>query len=242
MKPVRILVAASLLAVLATGVGTAQAAERASSSSTRAIAAAAAPGVVLVNVYEQVGKASSLAGKRFRKVSLGTAFFVTGDGYLLTSRHVVADPDAFYTIDDGDGQVLATVLYRDSERDVAVLKVAGTGYPALPLGDSEGIRKGDRVIGIGNAEGDEVDSVSTGKVTHLGVELSVVDDGKRRLLEDMIRTTARHYHGDSGGPLLDAAGKVVGINTAIGVGRESRRASYAFPIDLARAALAIAGL
>ena len=188
----------------------------------------AAPAVVLVNAYEKVTPSS----RRYQRVSLGSGFFVNTYGYLITNRHVVSDEYGVYTVDDGEDERVAEVVYRDEVHDIAVLKVSGRGHESLILSD-DAAEEGDKVIGIGNAEGERVDSVSKGKVSELDVRLTVREGKERSTLEGMIKTTARQYHGDSGGPLLNGLGEVIGINTAIGSSRKGGRVSYALPIAVA---------
>ena len=219
------LVAISLLALAPS----AEAATR----STSEISRAAKPAVVLVSAYRE----SQVGSRRYlRKVSIGSGFFVTANGYVVTNRHVVSDRKATYTVDDGDDELSAKVVYRDDEADVAVLKVSGSKHKYLKLSGDEA-EIGDKVVGIGNAEGEDIDSVSKGTVTGLNFRLIVREDGDTETLSGMIRTSARQYHGDSGGPLLDTDGKVLGINTAIGAGREARTSSYVTSLGYVRDAL-----
>jgi len=203
--------------------------------SRSAIERLASPAVVLVSAYAGVTRSGVP-----RKVSVGSAFFVSDDGYLLTSRHVVDEPGATYTVDDGSGEVPATVVYRDASADFAVLRVSGTRHPALAFSeDAAGLR--DRVVSVGNAEGQRIDSVSSGRVTGRNVSLRVEEQGKEMVISGMLRTSARQFPGDSGGPVLSRQGQVVGIVTAIGTGAD-RRVSYVLPIAAVSPFLALAGI
>lgn len=214
----------------------------------------ASPAVVLINAYREVpvyeiGFVRSSqgihlirrqAGTATRNVSSGTGFFVTSEGFLLTNKHVVEDMQATYYIYTGDAHVPAEVAYRDPDYDLAILKVRGDAYPVIALADASEAATGDDVIAIGNALGRHVDSVSAGSIS--GFNRSVIVDemrGRAARLAGLIQTTAKLYPGDSGGPLLNAAGKAVGVNVATTIGKNI---SFAIPASIAKYVLARAGV
>jgi len=250
-------VAALFLAVgiAAFSIGGGAEAEAAGKTSARTIerrvAKAAAPAVVMVNAYTETAvHARTRSGvrttaSRLQKYSIGSGFFVSADGYLLTNKHVVAEEDATYTVSiDGRSEVPATVIYRSPYTDLAVLKVKKKGrYDSLELGRSSTVMLGERTVGIGNALGKRVDSVSRGDVASLNAAIRVKDEETSAVtkLTGLIQTTAKIYPGDSGGPLLDLDGMVVGVTSAMGA-KKNTPAAYAITADAARQALLEAGL
>ncbi len=144
-----------------------------------------------------------------RAEALGSGFVVTADGYIVTNNHVIDKASSItVTLDDGS-QVPAKLVGADPKNDLAVLKIK----PAKPLatvawGDSDGLRVGDQVLAIGNPFGIGT-TVTAGIVSARGRDLH---SGP---YDDFIQIDAPINRGNSGGPLVDAAGRVVGINTAI---------------------------
>lgn len=204
--------------------------------------------VVLVSAYEEVPVysrtyarlgaevwvTSEQVGVLQHLVSSGSAFLVSEDGYLITNNHVVAYPDALYYISTGEGEYDARVVYRDPGHDIAVLKIEGQDFPFLSF--AEGIRPGEPVIAIGNALGTYVDSVSVGTVLSLGENIIATNRSGSMIeaLTGVIETSAKLYPGDSGGPLLNERGEVVGIGVATTVGEQ---VGYAVPAAKAKVAL-----
>ncbi len=145
--------------------------------------------------------------------SLGSGFIVHPSGYVITNNHVI-DRARRIEVELADGRKLpADLVSADPESDLAVLKIASdTPLPTLPLGDSSDLMIGEPVIAVGNPLGFS-HSVSTGIVSAVHRDLKSQED--KVLLGDLIQTDAAINHGNSGGPLLNAYGQVIGINTAI---------------------------
>lgn len=166
-----------------------------------------------------------------QKVGGGTGFFITADGLIVTNRHVVSDQNAEYTVIMSDGtEYPAEVLARDDYLDFAVLKVDGVNFTAADIGDSDAIKIGQTVVAIGNSLGEFSHSVSRGIIS--GVRRDIVAGGgfgDTQELTDIIQTDAAINFGNSGGPLLDISGKVIGINTAVAQGAEN--IGFAIPIN-----------
>jgi serine protease Do len=138
----------------------------------------------------------------------GSGFVLNADGYIVTNNHVVENATEIQ-VKLADGRELpAKVVGRDAKTDLALLKVAATGLPVLPLGDSTALQVGEPVMAIGNPFGLE-QTVTTGIVSATG---RVIGSGP---YDDFIQTDASINPGNSGGPLINARGEVVGINTAI---------------------------
>ena len=148
----------------------------------------------------------------------GSAVAFTPDGYLLTSAHVVAGASAgTATFVDGT-ELTFDVVGRDPLSDLAVVRAAGSGLAAAPLGDADQLKVGQLVVAIGNPLG-FAGSVTAGVVSALGRSLAARDGRASRLVENVIQTDAALNPGNSGGALADSRGRVVGINTAVaGIG------------------------
>lgn len=170
-------------------------------------------------------------GTEKQEVSSGTGFLVSGDGLIVTNKHVVADTEADYTVLFNDGRKLsAKILARDPLQDLAVLKVTGSDFPALRLDNSSQIKVGQTVIAIGNALGEFRNTVSVGVVS--GLQRSIVAEGPSgtsELLQELIQTDAAINRGNSGGPLLNLSGEAIAINVAVAQGAEN--IGFAIPID-----------
>ncbi len=166
--------------------------------------------------------------------SLGSGVIVSPNGYILTANHVVADADVIkVALEGGKQEFTARVIGKDELSDVAVLKIDATGLPAITLADSELLQVGDIVLAIGNPFG-VGQTVTSGIVSALG--RNGLGFGR---YEDFIQTDAAINPGNSGGALVDAAGRLVGINTAIispgeGTVGGSVGIGFAVPVNLAR--------
>ena len=172
----------------------------------------------VVSVVDSVGPAvvSISAGKgRGRaeadQVGAGSGVVITPDGYILTNDHVVQHADRLKVrMTDGES-FTATVIGKDPATDLAVIRAEASYLPCSTLGSSNRLRVGQLVIAMGNPFGFQ-STVSTGVVSALGRALRSTQG---RLIENIIQHTAPLNPGNSGGPLVDSAGRVVGINTAI---------------------------
>ncbi len=171
-------------------------------------------------------------GTEEQEIGGGSGFFISNDGYIVTNAHVVVDPEAKYTAFLSDGTKLeAEVVAADDVLDIAVLKVDGDDHPYLEFGDSANVRPGQSVIAIGNALGEFSNSVSVGVVS--GLARSIVAYSGRGESEDLvniIQTDAAINSGNSGGPLLDLAGKVIGVNVAASLG-SAENIGFALPAN-----------
>ncbi len=191
---------------------------------------------IQVPVYQQVGTTT-------KQVSAGTGFLVRGSGYIVTNRHVVPDTNATYTVLLSDGsQKTGTVIWRSSNQDLAVVKISGSGYPTVPLGDSSKLALGESVFAVGNALGQYNNSVSVGVISGLNRTITANDaqTGQAETLSGVLQTDAAINPGNSGGPLVDLAGNAVGINVATVQG--SQNIGFSIPITQVRSALAQLGI
>lgn len=161
----------------------------------------------------------------------GSGFIITSDGYIITNNHVVEGAEKITVKLSSDKELSAKIIGRDPETDVAVIKVDANNLPTAQLGDSDNLKVGEWVLAIGNPFGLS-HTVTAGIVSAKGrtnIGLSNVE------YQDFIQTDAAINFGNSGGPLLNIDGKVVGINSAIfspsggyiGIG-------FAVPINMAK--------
>ncbi len=158
-----------------------------------------------------------------REIGGGTGFIVSEDGMILTNKHVVLDQEADYTVLTNDGkQYPARVLAKDPFQDLAILKIEDSNsFSIVKLGDSDKLQIGQSVIAIGNALGEFQNTVSVGVISGLGRTITASGGGMVETLEDVIQTDAAINKGNSGGPLLNLKGEVIGINTAVSLEGEN---------------------
>lgn len=166
-----------------------------------------------------------------QKVGGGTGFIIRSDGYIVTNRHVVADSNASYTALLPNGQQKPIqVIYKDPKHDLAIVKIEGSNYTSVNLGDSGNLKLGQTVIAIGNALAEYNNSVSVGIISGLNRSVEATDNsGRAQTLTGVIQTDAAINPGNSGGPLVDLNGRVVGVNVATAMGANS--ISFSIPIN-----------
>ncbi|HEX9938500.1 MAG TPA: trypsin-like peptidase domain-containing protein [Longimicrobium sp.] len=211
---------------LGIGIGAGQALVRGEPEPPPARAQPAAQEDVVVRVARQVTPAVVSISTR---TGAGSGVLVRRDGVILTNAHVVGNSrDVVVGMQNGQ-QVPGTVLGRDPQLDVAVVRVAGGNFPVAPLGDSDRLSVGQTAIAIGNPLGLDR-TVTTGVVSAVNRSLGGQFDA-------LIQTDAAINPGNSGGPLLNTAGQVIGINTIVlrdptGYGA-APGLGFAIPINLA---------
>jgi serine protease Do len=175
-----------------------------------------------------------------RQESGGSGFIISSDGYILTNNHVIEGAtkvEVHYGADEngnGGRTLPATIVGRDPATDIALLKIdVNQELPYIRLGDSERVRKGDWAVAIGNPFAFE-NTLTVGVISAKGRSLGLSDE--TRSFENFIQTDAAINFGNSGGPLLNIAGEVVGINTAIR-GGGAQGIGFATPINTAKTLL-----
>ncbi len=169
-------------------------------------------------------------GEELQEVGGGTGFIVTSNGYIVTNKHVVYDAEAEYTVLTNDGEKHpAPVVARDPIHDIAILKISADNLPTIELGNSDNLRIGQTVIAIGNALGEFRNTVSAGVVSGLSRTITASGTGASEQLREVIQTDAAINQGNSGGPLLNLYGQVVGMNTAMAQGAEN--IGFAIPVN-----------
>ncbi|MBZ1356289.1 MAG: trypsin-like peptidase domain-containing protein [Candidatus Nealsonbacteria bacterium] len=169
-----------------------------------------------------------------QEISGGTGFIISDDGTILTNRHVVENENAKYLVFTNDGSKFeAKVLARDPINDLAIIKIeSDKPFATVKLGDSDKIRIGQSVVAIGNSLGEFRNTVSVGVVSGLGRSISATDGRTVQVLEDVIQTDAAINRGNSGGPLLNLRGEVIGINTAMAL--DAQNIGFSIPINKAK--------
>lgn len=184
--------------------------------------------------------AMNMFGQSYSSAAAGTGIIVTSDGYILTNKHVInGAKEVTVILDDGTTYEDVKVVATDPLNDVAFLKIDGVSdLTAATLGDSKTIQVGQQVIAIGNALGEYQNTVTAGIVSGTGRSVTAADSsgGSVETLSDMIQTDAAINSGNSGGPLVNAAGQVIGINTATSATAENM--GFAIPISSAKGMLA----
>jgi Do/DeqQ family serine protease len=166
-----------------------------------------------------------------KEMGLGSGVIVSSDGYVLTNNHVVENADEL-TVELADGRKFpAKVVGTDPKTDIAVVKIDAAGLPAVTFADSDKIRVGDVVFAVGNPLG-VGETVTMGIVSAKSRNVHILDDVAG--YEDFIQTDAAINMGNSGGALLDAKGRLIGINSAIvSPSRGNIGIGFAVPVDLA---------
>lgn len=178
-------------------------------------------------------KSTSYFGQSYTGSAAGTGMIVTSDGYILTNKHVIDGASKITVVlDDGTSYTDVEVAAVDPLNDVAFLKIKDVNnLKPVTLGDSKTVAVGQQVIAIGNALGQYQNSVTAGIVSGTGRSLTATDStgSVSEELSDMIQTDAAINSGNSGGPLVNAAGEVIGINTATSGTAENM--GFAIPIS-----------
>jgi serine protease Do len=170
------------------------------------------------------------------KIGGGSGFIVHPDGLVLTNKHVVFDPEAEYTVLTNDNKEYnGKVISRDPINDIAVLKINAKGLQTVQLGNSSKIELGQTVIAIGNALGLFSNTVSKGIISGLSRRISASlggAEGKVEHLRGVLQTDVAINQGNSGGPLININGEVIGINTAIIYGAQN--IGFSIPVNWAK--------
>lgn len=175
-------------------------------------------------------------GRQAISSGAGSGVIISADGYILTNNHVIDGADSVYVTTTDDEEYEAMVVATEPDADLALLKVRNaTSLRAAELGNANDLQVGQDVYAIGNALGQYPNSVTKGIVSGLGRPITAVSSGLRGNLqefEDLIQTDAAINSGNSGGPLVNADGQVIGINTA--VAGQAQNIGFSVPINRAQ--------
>jgi len=166
----------------------------------------------------------------------GSGVFITDQGYILTNNHVVEGTKEVTIVLSEGTEENATIIGTDIYSDIAVLKTDGVVPAVATLGNSDALDPGESVIAIGSPLGNFKNSVMVGVISATGRS---IDTGNSYQIEDLIQTDAAINHGNSGGPLVNLAGEVIGINTLIvrntNSGDVAEGLGFAIPVNTAQA-------
>lgn len=170
-------------------------------------------------------------GQVMQSSSAGSGFVMTEDGYIITNHHVVDGATQITVTFEAGTEYAARLIGSDASSDIALLKIEATGLRPAVIGKSSSLAVGDQVVAIGNALGELSFSLTVGYIS--GIDRDVATDGS---VMNMLQTDAAINSGNSGGPLFNARGEVIGINTAkysgtTGSGASIEGISFAIPID-----------
>jgi serine protease Do len=194
----------------------------------------ASPSVVSVAVSQV--KLKSGEGLVDEVSNIGTGFIVDPNGIVITNQHVVSDVSASYKVITSDGKEHEVVeILRDDGNDIALLKIDAKELDSLELGNSDNLVAGQTVIAIGTPLGEYAGSVTTGVIS--GLNRSVIASAgwfgsTTKIYENVIQTDAAVNSGNSGGPLINTEGKVIGINFATTSNADN--ISFALPINIVK--------
>lgn len=203
------------------------------------------PAVVTVSAVspkKKILEFSPFGGFGFRdqggEQDLATGFIVSGDGLIVTNKHVVAGSGVQYKVSTKDGKDYdIKKIYRDPANDLALLKIDASDLQTITLGDSDKLKVGQFVIAIGTALGEFRHTVTTGVISGLGRGITAGDpfEGYVERLDNVIQTDAAINPGNSGGPLLNSSGQAIGINVAVAQGAQN--IGFAIPINILKDSL-----
>ena len=194
------------------------------------IAKKAMPSVVGISTVSRTYTQSLFGLQQGTATGIGTGIIVSEDGYIITNSHVVAGASSI-TVDLYDGKEYSgNVLWSDDTMDLAVVKINAKGLTAAELGDSDLIEIGNYVVAIGNPLGLDFErTVTQGIVSGLNRTITTTDGQNQNTMDGLIQTDAAINSGNSGGPLLNSSGCVIGINTAKASSGEAM--GFAIPIN-----------
>ncbi len=170
---------------------------------------------------------------------IGTGFIIESDGLILTNNHVVRDKSIKYTVLTSNDQKFAvTKIDRDPSNDFAILRIDAKDLATLKLGDSDSIKVGQKVVAIGNALGRFTNTITVGVISGIGRGINAASESGllSATIDNVIQTDAALNPGNSGGPLLDLSGNVVGINFAVSASAEN--IGFVIPINTIKPILA----
>jgi len=168
-------------------------------------------------------------GQQVTRPASGSGFFISSNGYILTNDHVIEGASSITVLLYDGRELPATLVGSDSASDLAVIQVAGTGWSYLPLGNSDAIRVGEQVVAIGNPLGELANSMTVGHIS--GLDRDITIEGVTR---SKIQTDAALNRGNSGGPLINLRGEVVGVVNAKSVGDNVEGLGFAIPANTAQ--------
>lgn len=190
------------------------------------IAAEGKPAVVAINT---TGTVQDVFGQSGNYEAAGSGFIITRDGYVVTNNHVIEGADTITVVLDSGDIYKARLVGRDPRNDIAVIKIDGTNFPSVYLGESNDLQVGELAVAIGNPLGELSGTVTAGIISALD-RLVTLEGQTLHLLQ----TDAAINAGNSGGALFNSFGEVIGINTAKNTSTGVEGLGFAIPIDVAK--------
>lgn len=167
--------------------------------------------------------------------NIGSGFIVSSDGLIITNKHVVADVASDYSVITNNNETFDVVnIYRDPLNDLAIMKIDATSLKPAVLGDSSSIQLGQTAITIGTPLGEFRNTVTSGVISGLSRGVSANSPYMRSVeqLNNVIQTDAPISPGNSGGPLINSNGQVIGVNTAVSVAGSN--IGFAIPVNVVK--------
>ena len=187
----------------------------------------------VVSIVTSTDQKSFFSNETTSQTAAGTGFILSSDGYVATNKHVVSGASKIGVIlDDGTAYEDVELVGTDPLNDFAIIKINNVNdLSPVKLGDSKTTSAGQQVVAIGNALGAYQNSVTSGIISGKGRSLTATDSGRTQYetLSDMIQTDAAINGGNSGGPLVNATGEVIGVNTAYA--SQGNNVGFAIPIS-----------
>ncbi len=172
-------------------------------------------------------------GKQNVEQNIGSGFIIDSQGLILTNKHVVSDSSVKYTVLTNDSKKFnVEKIYRDPLNDAAILKISASNLKPLKFGDSSYLKLGQIVLAIGTPLGQFTNTVTKGIISGLGRGITAGSpyEGAVEKLDNVIQTDAPISPGNSGGPLINSNGEVIGMNTAIAA--EGQNIGFAIPSNV----------
>ena len=191
-----------------------------------------APAVVSITTSSNV---LDFFGRAVEQQGGGTGFIITNDGLILTNKHVAQSGDSLTVLSADGKNYPAKVVALDPTNDLAILKIEAKGLPVVDLGDSNDLQTGQWVVAIGNALGQLQNTVTVGVISARERQLVASSGNEQEELSNLLQTAAAINPCNSGGPLVNLSGQVIGINTAIA--GNAQNIGFAIPINQAKGAL-----
>jgi putative serine protease PepD len=203
------------------------------------VAAAASPAVVTITVESaNFGEGNGFDPRAMPATGVGSGFVFDASGLILTNRHVIEGSGGI-TVTFQDGTELpGTVVAQDEVHDLAVVRVTAAGLATIEIGDSSALKVGQLVVAIGSPLGTFTESVTSGILSAVDRTIQVGSQFSRQTtsMSGLLQTDAAINEGNSGGPLLDSTGRVIGVNVAVAASAQG--IGFAVPIELATAIMA----
>ncbi|OGK30044.1 hypothetical protein A3F29_03405 [Candidatus Roizmanbacteria bacterium RIFCSPHIGHO2_12_FULL_33_9] len=189
---------------------------------------------IQINPFNPVNPFETIQGTQTEvQQNIGSGFIVSSDGLIITNRHVVGDTEASYTVFTNDKKEYKVAsIFRDPLNDLAILKINAKNLNPLELGDSSKLKLGQIAITIGTPLGEFANTVTSGIISGLGRGITAGSPYEAHVekLDNVIQTDAAISPGNSGGPLLNSSGLVIGVNTALAA--EGQNIGFAIPSNV----------